>query len=194
MSAFYTGLRSTAATMLGGKGRAMTLHKRTPGAYDPATAAAAVTEVEHSCTGAEFDFPALLIDGTMIQRGDKKVLLSALGLTVTEAKDPKVEGVVIKDVDNDSDAALKGLKAGDVILEVQGQPIKAANDVVAGIKTGGRVVCQFYSKEMYDELHRLEFQSGKPPEEWLKTIFGVRPKGGGYEFYIIEQFFRPAPT
>ncbi len=60
--------------------------------------------------------------------------LSALGLTVTEAKDPKAEGVVIKDVDNDSDAALKGLKAGDVILEVQGQPIKAANDVVAGIK------------------------------------------------------------
>lgn len=63
-----------------------------------------------------------------------------------------------------------------------------------GIKTAGRVVCQFYSKEMYDELHRLEFQSGRPPEEWLKTIFGVRRKAGGYEFYIIEQYFRPAPA
>ncbi len=60
--------------------------------------------------------------------------LAALGLSVTEAKGPKAEGVVIKDVDNDSDAAVKGLKTGDVILEVQGQAIKAANDVIAGIK------------------------------------------------------------
>lgn len=64
----------------------------------------------------------------------------------------------------------------------------------AGIRTAGRVICQFYSKEMYDELHRLEFQSGRPPEEWLKTVFGVRKAGGGkYEFYIIQQLFRPAP-
>ena len=67
--------------------------------------------------------------------------LAALGLSVAEAKGPKPEGVVIKDVDSDSDAALKGLKAGDVILEVQGQAIKAPDDVVVGIKKareGGR--------------------------------------------------------
>ncbi|MEZ5818349.1 MAG: Do family serine endopeptidase [Hyphomicrobiaceae bacterium] len=60
--------------------------------------------------------------------------LSALGFSVMEASGPKSEGVVIKEVDNDSDAALKGLKSGDVILEVQGQVIKTPNDVVAGIK------------------------------------------------------------
>ena len=65
---------------------------------------------------------------------------------------------------------------------------------MAGIRTRGRVVCQFYPKEMYDELHRLEFQSGREPEEWLKTVFGVRKLGGGrYEFHIIQQLFRPAP-
>lgn len=64
----------------------------------------------------------------------------------------------------------------------------------AGIATRGRVICQFYPQEMYDELHRLEFQSGREPEEWLRTVFGVRKQSGGrYEFYIIQQLFRPAP-
>ncbi len=80
MSDFYTGLKATAAGLLAEKGRAMTLHKRTPGAYNPATGAAAVTETDYACTGAEFDFPAQAIDETMILRGDKRVILS--GLTV----------------------------------------------------------------------------------------------------------------
>ena len=60
--------------------------------------------------------------------------LAALGLTVTETKGPKAEGVLIKDVDGESDAATKGLKSGDLILEVQGKPVKNADDVSAGIK------------------------------------------------------------
>lgn len=81
-SAFYTGLRETAHRLLGDKGRAMTLHKATPGAYDTSAGAAPVTTTDYACTGAEFDYPALLIDGTSIQAGDKKVLLSAQGLSV----------------------------------------------------------------------------------------------------------------
>lgn len=81
-TSFYTSLRSTAARMIGDKGRAMTLHQQTPGTYDPATGAAAVTEVDYDCFGAEFDYPALLIDGTSIQAGDKRVLLAADGLSV----------------------------------------------------------------------------------------------------------------
>lgn len=61
--------------MLGDKGRAMTLHKRTAGTYDPDTGTATPTEVDHACQGAEFDYPALVIDGTRIQVGDKKVIL-----------------------------------------------------------------------------------------------------------------------
>lgn len=79
---FYTGLRSTAARMLGDRGQVMTLRKRTPGAYSPSAGSATVTATDYSATGAAFDFAALLIDGTNIQRGDKKVLLSAEGLTV----------------------------------------------------------------------------------------------------------------
>jgi serine protease Do len=59
--------------------------------------------------------------------------LTALGLTVAEAKG-RAEGVEIKDVDGDSDASVKGLKSGDVILEVQGQAVRSADDVIGGVK------------------------------------------------------------
>jgi serine protease Do len=44
------------------------------------------------------------------------------------------EGVVITNVDPDSDAANKGLKAGDVILQVGGADVSSPDDVSAGIK------------------------------------------------------------
>lgn len=61
--------------------------------------------------------------------------LAALGISVGIAPpDAKEEGVVIKDIDSDSDAAVKGLRTGDLILEVQGRTIKTPDDVVAGVK------------------------------------------------------------
>jgi hypothetical protein len=66
----------------------------------------------------------------------------------------------------------------------------------AGIPTSGRIIMQFIPPPVYDELHRLEFENSgsRTPQEWLKTIFGVRKNGAGYEYYIIEQLFRPAPA
>jgi len=61
--------------------------------------------------------------------------LAALGFSVGVSPDAKDEGVVIKDIDSGSDAALKGLRVGDVLLEVQGRVIKSPDDVVAGLKT-----------------------------------------------------------
>ena len=46
----------------------------------------------------------------------------------------KEGGVLITDVDASSDAALKGLKAGDVILDVQGQAVSSPADVETGVK------------------------------------------------------------
>ena len=61
--------------------------------------------------------------------------LSQLGLTLMPARNggPK-DGVVIAEVDPSSDAAEKGIKAGDIILEVQGQPVSQPDDVVSGLK------------------------------------------------------------
>ncbi len=50
-------------------------------------------------------------------------------------------GVVVSDLDPDGVAAQKGLKTGDVILEVSGKPVSRPSDVTAAIdaaKAGGK--------------------------------------------------------
>jgi len=70
--------------------------------------------------------------------------LDQLGLSVTPVTaraGETTEGVAISDVKSGSDAAGKGLKSGDIILEVQGQKVTNATDIEAGVKkakTDGR--------------------------------------------------------
>ena len=62
--------------------------------------------------------------------------LSQLGISLVSGKQAggSDEGVMISDVDNASDAAAKGLKNGDYILEIQGVPVAKAADVEVGVK------------------------------------------------------------
>ena len=60
--------------------------------------------------------------------------LEQLGLKLAPATEGVKDGVAIAEVDPQSDAAQKGLKSGDVILEVQGEVVKSVDDVVAGVK------------------------------------------------------------
>lgn len=61
--------------------------------------------------------------------------LSQLGLTLMPARTAGIkDGVVIAEVDPASDAAEKGLKPGDIILEVSGQAVAEPDDVVSGVK------------------------------------------------------------
>jgi hypothetical protein len=62
----------------------------------------------------------------------------------------------------------------------------------AGILTDGCSILQFYPAEVEARLLQLEAEAacGRDPREYLKTIFGVRPVGGRYEFCVIEQTFR----
>ena len=46
----------------------------------------------------------------------------------------KADGVLVTDVEGDSEAALKGLRAGDVIVDVGGKTVGSVDEVVAGIK------------------------------------------------------------
>ena len=60
-----------------------------------------------------------------------------LGLTLSPANEVQgagEDGVAITDVDQRSEAAEKGLKAGDVILEVGGKAVTRPNQVVEGIR------------------------------------------------------------
>jgi len=86
-------------------------------------------------------FPATSEEIAALQRGQplkpKSTELDQLGLALAPltgeaAKDGK--GVEVSSVDDASDAARKGLKKGDIILEVQGVAVAAPDDVVKGIK------------------------------------------------------------
>src|SRR5262249_33016202 len=54
----------------------------------------------------------------MAKEDPKTTDLGQLGLTLAPATGPNREGVLITEVDSDSNAAQKGLKSGDIILEV----------------------------------------------------------------------------
>ena len=58
--------------------------------------------------------------------------LSDLGITVAPAKDGP--GVQITELDPKSEAAQRGLKAGDVILEISGKDIASASDIEKAMK------------------------------------------------------------
>jgi serine protease Do len=60
--------------------------------------------------------------------------MDQLGLTVAPATGANKDGVVVTEVDNASDAAQKGIRSGDVILEVGGTSVKNPEDLANGIK------------------------------------------------------------
>jgi Do/DeqQ family serine protease len=77
--------------------------------------------------------------------GDKESGGGQLGITVepvtadvaNRMKLKKTQGVVITDVDPNSLAAEAGLRPGDVILEVNRQPVKSGADIRAAVKASG---------------------------------------------------------
>jgi serine protease Do len=74
--------------------------------------------------------------------------LEQLGLTLAPAKGG-AEGVAVTEVDPESDAAEKGIKAGDIILEIGGAAVTGPNDVADGIKKQvdmGRKAVMLYIK------------------------------------------------
>ena len=70
-----------------------------------------------------------------VKPSSSNIELSALGVTLMPAKSGgETEGVIIVEVAPNSDAALKGLKPGDVILSVNGENVSTPEAVVAGVE------------------------------------------------------------
>jgi len=65
----------------------------------------------------------------------------------------------------------------------------------AGVNTTGRIVVQFYPKNVEEQLAQLEMayakNNGKTSVRQIKqTVFGVRRRGAGFEYYVISQVYR----
>ena len=58
----------------------------------------------------------------------------------------------------------------------------------AGVPTEGKIVVQFYPADVENALALLEKQfQGLDAHQIRKTVFAVRAKGRGFEFYVVEQ-------
>lgn len=62
----------------------------------------------------------------------------------------------------------------------------------AGINLRNRILVQFYPPEIQTTLLQLEQRKlgNRKIDEVFRTVFGVRPAGGGFEFYVIDQSFK----
>ena len=76
---------------------------------------------------------AKLEEGKPVEKKSEKTTLDLLGLTVGPVTGDNVEGVAITEVEPASDAAEKGLRPGDVIVQVQGEPVSKPADVASQI-------------------------------------------------------------
>lgn len=113
MSDFYADMALVADDLLYEFGQACVLGSVTDGEYDPETGTAGPVSTPHSVTAALLDYPQRFIDGTVIRTGDKRALMSPVGLTVT----PKA-GDTLTDV------------AGAVHQVVDAKPLAPAGTVV----------------------------------------------------------------
>jgi hypothetical protein len=94
VSAFYDNMAATARRLLTQYGQACTLTRTTTGEYDPDTGTAPVTTETQSVKCAVIDYPAALIDGSIIQVGDKKVIMES-SATAPQAVDTLTVGATV---------------------------------------------------------------------------------------------------
>lgn len=83
--ALYDTFQATATRLIDKFGQAATLKQSTIGAYDPATGTASETVTSSTGRVVVTDYDIRQVDGTLIQRGDKRILLSVI--TGVGAKD-----------------------------------------------------------------------------------------------------------
>ncbi|RZL39230.1 MAG: hypothetical protein EOP35_04125 [Rubrivivax sp.] len=76
----YAKTAATAQRLLTKFGAAGTLKSQTPGAYNPATGAAAITTFSQGCTAAVFDVEQKLVDGTNVLAGDKTAYVATVNV------------------------------------------------------------------------------------------------------------------
>lgn len=124
MSAFYDRMSATALNLIARFGQTITLRDTVPGEYDPVTGGSTPETTADQPAQAILQDYALqqagmsYAEGTVIQQGDKKILVAAQGLTP-----PQLTTTVIADGENWTIVNIKEINpAGTpLVYELQGR-------------------------------------------------------------------------
>jgi hypothetical protein len=119
VSAFYSGLQSTATRLLNQFGKAMTLRIQTGSAYDPVTQTNVPAYADYAVKGLVLNYTGRTNEsGTYVQTDDKKLLLS-----VSDAPEPTTGAQVVDGSDIYTVQAVKSLSPAGInlLFELQGR-------------------------------------------------------------------------
>lgn len=83
----YSDLQATANDLLSQFGQQITINTVSVGTYNPSTGQSIITSSTQNGIGAVFDYGSKDIDGQLILQGDKKLLLSQIGITSVKVND-----------------------------------------------------------------------------------------------------------
>ena len=75
--AFYGGLANVASNLLKSKGQNLTFTRKTISAHDPKAGVVQSNPSTYTGYGAAFDYNRKEIDGTLVKRGDIRLILEA---------------------------------------------------------------------------------------------------------------------
>jgi serine protease Do len=144
------------------------------------------TAILSSGQGIGFAIPINMVREVMTQLIDKgRVVRGWLGISIQDLTDdlaagfgaPGKGGVLVADVMKDSPAESSGLKAGDIIVDLAGTPIKEVTELqkrVAAVSPGQSVAMTVVRDR---KPIKLTVKVGEQPGE--ETIVAVAPKGSG---------------
>jgi S1-C subfamily serine protease len=100
---------------------------------------------------------------------------------------PDDRGVLVAHVEPGTPAAAAGLAVGDVIVNVQGQKIDAASDVLAALASLGKgqhakidLVRDGKSRSLEATLTTDASRSGMWLDDWMKSFLGHHPFGAPF--------------
>lgn len=83
----YDEALATATALLKELGQPVTLTRVTVGTYNPATSSASSTTVNQTTSGVLLEIDLAQIDQTLIKTGDKRLLMSASGISQPQLDD-----------------------------------------------------------------------------------------------------------
>lgn len=110
---FYSDMATTAQEMIAEFGRLIILRVNNEGVYDPVTDVTTGASTSDAAVKAVFtDFKEKDIDGTLIVRGDKQVLLAASDL----AQAPETNDILVDGLDEYRVIEIMSIQPGDQAL------------------------------------------------------------------------------